>query len=121
MKKEFNSASDVASYYTSLYQELEYPSYVKKPVRSDYSNHTDFGVAMDEYEKKEIERNELRSQYDQHTADLNDKFKKDLLKFLGVEKHKNANALWSLAWEHGHSSGYHEIAIYADEFAELLK
>ena len=32
-----------------------------------------------------------------------------------------SDRLFELAWEHGHSSGYREVAIYYDEFAELLK
>lgn len=39
----------------------------------------------------------------------------------GVQKHPKADKAYSLAYEHGHSSGFSEIANYFDEFVELIK
>lgn len=40
---------------------------------------------------------------------------------LGLTDHPKLDALYQLAWEHGHSSGFDEVANYFREFAELLK
>lgn len=39
----------------------------------------------------------------------------------GVVDHPKADKAYSLAYEHGHSSGFSEIASYFDEFVELIK
>ena len=39
----------------------------------------------------------------------------------GLTGHPKADKLYQLAWDFGHSSGYHEIEYYYDDFAELLK
>ncbi len=43
-----------------------------------------------------------------------------LAKEYGIENHPKRAKLWSLAWEHGHSSGFSEIEIYYREFVELI-
>lgn len=39
----------------------------------------------------------------------------------GLVGHPKADKLYSLAWEMGHSAGYHEVGLYYDDMAELLK
>lgn len=52
--------------------------------------------------------------------ELNSLFKTDLIAAFELEDHPQANALFDLAWEQGHSTGLTDVAIYAYEFAALL-
>lgn len=38
----------------------------------------------------------------------------------GLQKHPKKDKLYDLAWEYGHSEGYHEVEVHYREFAELL-
>lgn len=48
-------------------------------------------------------------------------FKSDLEQEHDVAGHKHADRLFSIAWSHGHSSGYAEVASLYDEFVQLIK
>ena len=48
------------------------------------------------------------------------KFKKDALQDVGLTGHAKAEAAFSLAWEYGHSSGYHEVYRYLCDLSDLL-
>ena len=62
-----------------------------------------------------------RKAYHLEDGRLREQFKQDLEMEHGLDDHPKRDRLFELAWEHGHSSGYREVAIYYDEFAELLK
>jgi hypothetical protein len=53
--------------------------------------------------------------------EMTDKFRKVLEEDNGLSDHPKRDVLWRLAWDEGHSSGYAEVAIYYERFAELLK
>lgn len=40
--------------------------------------------------------------------------------WFGTKDHPKADKLFGLAWEHGHSSGVYEVAIYYSDFMELI-
>ena len=44
----------------------------------------------------------------------------DALAALGLTGHPKADALWRLAWEHGHSHGAESVLMFAEDFADLL-
>jgi hypothetical protein len=48
------------------------------------------------------------------------KFKPDLLKDLGIENHKKANKLFTIAWSKYHSSGWYDVYCFAKELTELI-
>lgn len=48
-------------------------------------------------------------------------FRRLALTKLGVVDHKNADKLYWLAWERGHSSGYYKVWQNLMDLAELLK
>jgi hypothetical protein len=52
---------------------------------------------------------------------LEAEFKADLFDEHGVTGHPKANRAFDIAWDHGHSSGYSEVANYFDDLADLLK
>lgn len=43
-----------------------------------------------------------------------------LAKEFGLEQHPKLDTLYSLAWNHGHSAGFAEVAHYFEEFSTLL-
>ena len=47
-------------------------------------------------------------------------FQRTLFEEFGVANNPKREACFSLAWEHGHSSGYDEIYNYFSEFVELI-
>jgi len=79
---------------------------IEYPYRDSFSDVSDYRKAQREYREKENALVAL--------------FKKDLLEELGMTSHCKAEKLWDLAWEHGHSSGLGDVAIYAEEFSELM-
>jgi hypothetical protein len=56
--------------------------------------------------------------YDQYRLDV--EFKRDALEYVGLTNHPKRNKVWSMAWDHGHSSGWSEILYWIVEFSELL-
>jgi hypothetical protein len=68
---------------------------------------------------REEKRQPIR-EYREKCAEINEQFKQAVLAELGISNHPKADELWRIAWEHGHSSGYNEVAIHAEELAELL-
>ena len=94
------SAYEIALDYELKIRKLEYPD------RNSFSDKSLFRKAQREYREKENALVAL--------------FKKDLLEELGVLNHSKADTLWNLAWEHGHSCGLGDVALYADEFSELM-
>lgn len=47
-------------------------------------------------------------------------FRKALAKEYGVKDHPKEAVLWRLAWEHGHSSGLHDVIYYYEDFLQLI-
>jgi len=48
-------------------------------------------------------------------------FKKDLFEEYGVENNPKADKAYSIAYDHGHSGGYNEVAGYFGELVELIR
>lgn len=47
---------------------------------------------------------------------------KDFLEeWFETKDHPKAGKLFALAWEHGHAYGVYEVAIYYDDFMELIR
>jgi|WetSurMetagenome_2_1015567.scaffolds.fasta_scaffold00157_23 hypothetical protein len=63
-------------------------------------------IAVKEYHKKLIR--------------LDNAWKKSLYKEFGVLENPKSDKCYSLAYEHGHSSGYSDIYSYFSEFVELI-
>ena len=59
--------------------------------------------------------------YQAESKRLYEAFKKDLAHEYGLTGHPKFERAFAIAWDHGHSSGYSEVAIYFDELVELLK
>lgn len=62
-----------------------------------------------------------RSAYQAETARLEGLFRDALFEQYGVTDNPKREKCYSLAWEHGHSAGYSEVANYFSDFVELIK
>jgi hypothetical protein len=80
----------------------------------------DAGCIIEEDFDKDAYYAETRKYRDLQNA-LEREFKADLFDEHGVTAHPKANRAFDIAWEHGHSSGYSEVANYFDDLADLLK
>ena len=58
--------------------------------------------------------------YRDEEARIRRQFFKDLLEELDLTDHPKAAVLMEKAWEHGHSSGFEEVANWAYDLAELM-
>lgn len=65
--------------------------------------------------------NEDRVARRHHERQLRAKLKADLESDYSLSSHPKRDALWTIAWEEGHSSGYHEVVNWYEKLAELLK
>ncbi len=56
-----------------------------------------------------------------HPTATRTEFENMLATKYGVNGHPKLDLALRLAWEHGHSSGYHEVLLDFDELVEFLK
>ena len=52
---------------------------------------------------------------------LRELFRNDLRTEYGLMNHPKEDLLFEIAWDHGHSAGYPEVARHYEDFARLLK
>lgn len=64
---------------------------------------------------------ERRAAYSKEQGLLEARFKEDLLKEHGVVGHPKVEKVWALAWDYGHSHGFHSVAGFFAELADLIK
>ena len=98
---KFSNVYELANHFAAIRQEIPFPQ--KK-----------------DYQEKGERMTAIRG-YNQACGRVDEDFKSALLKHLEVDDHEKSDKLFDMAWEHGHSAGYNEVASYAEEFAELLK
>ena len=102
-------------------RKLEYPERPRRAYGSDGESGASFDARLDEYDNAVEEWLIRLREYRTLETQVIEVFKRDLLVSLDLTEHPKANRLYAMAWEHGHSSGYAEVAMYAEELAELLK
>ena len=64
--------------------------------------------------------NKEREEWWRQARDNERRFREDLIEALGLTGHPRAETLMNLAWEAGHSVGFDEVILYAEEFVDLL-
>ena len=102
------------------YEELEYPYKPPKPNKTPEESNEDFGRRLDAYNFEFAEWKERRKLYSEAVHKVELRFRADLLESLGIQNHPKANKLYDMAWDDGHSEGYHRVAEVAETLAELL-
>lgn len=63
----------------------------------------------------------LRKAHSEDNSRLHALFKSDLFAENGVTDNPKADRAFAIAWDHGHHSGYSDVAGYFDEIVELIK
>lgn len=66
-------------------------------------------------------KKEQRKKNMQLENEMDEKFKRDALKYVRLTGHPKADKAYALAWQEGHSSGYSEVLSYLLRIAEVLK
>lgn len=98
-------------------KELEYPKSPQKPIKNYDETYSDFGLRMDAHEKDKAKWVVLRDEYHQAVGRIEDSFRQALFVELGIENHPKRDKFYAKAWEHGHSSGLHNVA---NDLVDLL-
>lgn len=62
-----------------------------------------------------------KNAFNKEEQNIYDLFKDCLFEEFGVTNNPKREKCFSLAWEHGHSSGFNEVYNYFSEFVELIK
>lgn len=73
------------------------------------------------YEQRKKEAKEKRVKYQEEKDRLLQEFKRDALEYCDIpEDHPKAQKMFDIAWDMGHSSGFHEVLHYMEELSDLL-
>jgi hypothetical protein len=100
------------------YYETKLPyEYVKVPVDEDRMT---VRQAREHEAAQELAKQAHRLNRRADIARLELEFRNDLAAEYNLMNHPKELKLWNLAYQYGHDAGFKEIAIYYDEFAELV-
>ena len=117
---DFDSIYDIARHFEKLTNEIEYPKYVSPPLRKNYGNNADYGVALDEYEAVKAAHKEQAKQHRVKCNEVEQQFRAAALAYLDLSNHPKADKLYEIAYKEGHSGGFNDIAAALERMAELL-
>lgn len=108
---------------TKYGNKMQYPAKPKKP----YLNHihtseeiTQYAEDFKKYENSLSKCMEEQKKYRIEQNRLDNLFKQDIFKELGIEKHPKKDILWSIAWVRAHSDGLQCVWFEMEELSELL-
>jgi hypothetical protein len=99
------------------------PDRPKKPSHIDCTTPNDWREYADRIESWEIEMtiyNEKIIKFRKKSFELENQFKIDALKEVGLDGHPKADKVYNKAWEFGHSSGLENVFYYLVHFSELV-
>lgn len=114
------SVYDLAKEFDNKYRAVPYPERPVKPKREDFPNNAAHGLALDKYDAELANFRDKQSASSAEAGRIESEFKTALGKELGVSAHPKFDKMYSIAYSHGHSSGFTEVAMYAEELSELL-
>lgn len=89
----------------------------EKVSRGDYTPKVAYPPYSDKGDAARAERDAYRTEQGR----LTQLFKHDLEVENGVENNAKKEKVFDLAWSHGHSSGFYEVANYYNQFVDLIK
>lgn len=118
---KFNNGHEIAKYFDEKHLSIAYPVKPLQPSKKDYKSNAEYGKALDEWEVAVVEWREKNKQYRAEGGVINAQFKAAVLEYFELTNHPKAEKFWEIVWERGHSGGYSEIIIEAEDLAELLK
>ncbi len=110
---------------SDVYRNKDYPTKPEKPyLKRDTETAAtvrEYADALAAWETSMVEYNRLKTIFYNKQSELEAKFKVDVLAEYGLTGHPKANAVFELAWDEGHSSGYSEVEIWVAKLAGLVK
>lgn len=121
MTTELQTVWEVAKEAEERARSFPYPEMPKPPNREGYKTGREYGKAVGDYEEAKAAMRIARTAWNTGQAEAEEWFKAELAKILRLEGHPKFDALYRIAWQEGHSSGFSEVANYADTLAELLR
>jgi hypothetical protein len=100
----------------------EYPQKPARPIKDIAQTHAAFGHTLDAYEVELVAYRGKVSLWKDKQANLQGDFCDDLAKHHGIAPSDPFYAaMWSIAYDRGHSGGFNEIANYMEDLVPLLK
>jgi hypothetical protein len=111
--------------YDKYTPKSQYPATIYKPhlPKEDRFNPTkvkEYAAKVEEFNAAMVEWNEKRDAWREERIELDEQFKKDALDECGILNHPKAEKAYSLAYQDGHSEGFHGIYNALSKYAELL-
>lgn len=114
-----------AGYYKpkSEYPSTPKPSPLMKLTASQMTNEQLASIPKlrAEYEEAVKKAEEQRGIYRKEDGRLQNEFEENCAAAFGMTNHPSRSRVWGKAWDRGHSSGYSEILIYYDEYADFVR
>ena len=88
-------------------------------------NHTadrarEYADELDQYEKDVKKYEEDLKAYTEDKRRLHEEFRLAAFRYCNISDHEKRERAWSMAWDHGHSSGYNDVLLHLEELSELL-
>ena len=101
------------------------PTKPKIPPRPDRRNTSPneyrvYADRLEHYNQESELFSGVLANYRKKVADLENQFKVDALKEVGLEGHPKANVVYSKAWDLGHAYGLSEVFIHLEGLAEIV-
>ena len=104
--------------------DIELPKYPKKHFLSKnptVEQARKYADDLEIYNKQLAEYRKEQNRYNDRANELRELFFNDAFEELGINKENpKIGILKTMAWEHGHSSGYYEVFYWLEELSQLL-
>ena len=105
----------------NMYEAIESGKYTTKMQWPQHPKKTAVGLASGLYGKEYAKFTEQRKAYNADCRRLDDLFREDAIRAVGLEGHPKAGKAFAYAYEKGHSAGHSEVFSELQDVAALLK
>jgi len=71
---------------------------------------------------RQLEENKkTEEKYHKEQSELSELFRNDLIEYFDTKDYPDEPSIFNLAWEEGHTNGYHEVALHYAEIVEKFE
>jgi hypothetical protein len=123
--KEFRSLNDALDWRKE--QLPEYPTAPKKPSQPKYNATSEefmqYATDLKTYEEDMVVFRQERDKYRELECDADEVVQKFMWSFSGLDSivpEKYRSKVWSLAYENGHSGGYHDVMGQLNDLVDIF-
>ena len=121
MENEWKDWNEIVDYFVKMADEVNYPKFPEKPRKTDKETHAQFGARMDAYEADFDKAREANKQAGHKRQEYFDRLENEIFDWFKLNRtNPKVQKAWSIAYERGHSNGYHEVISYFEDLIELL-